>query len=1130
MKRLFCLLLMVPLLSSAQFSDDFADGDFVNDPVWQGDTEKFVVNSESKLQLNDNQESSAFLSTGQQRIDSTEWLFEVNLDFAPSANNNARIYLASSSVNPAFAEEALYLQMGESGSDDALELYHYSEGEEHAICRGSEGLISSPFTLNVKITFQDNNLWRIYIDPVGDGTYILDAEGSRPAAFTATHFSVMCNYTISNSENFTFDNFIVRTLQVDVTPPEVEDLTVISDSSLLVTFSEALNKESAENTANYTLDDEIHPSTAILDDLVKDKVTLTFDQHFNNQTDYMLRVSGISDIFGNVMASESHPFTYLQPFMPEAFDVVINELMTDVNPEPDGLPAYDYVELFNTTDKLIDLSGTTLSWGARVKEIPAGTEMSPGSYLVLTDDDAVFEDAFPRLLFSTFPVNNEAQMTLKTASHTIIHSINYEKSWYHDEEKEDGGWSLEMIDPQNPCGGANNYRASQNTAGGTPGTENSVYGYNPDTTRPRITYARILSDTTLALHFSEKMDTIRMDSPENYTLNPMGATPESVNIKGPGYEKVVLYFSENLNAETKAYSIITSGSLSDCAGNLIVGEDFTFSNYHPEYGDVVINEIMADVNPAPPELPPAEYLEIYNRSNFPVDLSSFRLYSGNTEINIHEGVLIAPSSYLVISEASLQLDGSITEHIYSKLSISNNGEAIFMEDENGAIIHYINFHRTWYDDPAKEEGGWALEMIDANNVCGQHDNWKASAARAGGTPGAPNSIVASNPDTEHPDILRIAVPEENRISVYFDEPINHETLSEVSAIEITPSDNPVTAVSPVKPAYNAVDITFEAPLQPETTYTLDMRSEVEDCAANSIMVSGEVYFSYPLPADSGNVVINEILFNDSKSNSDFIELYNTSGHAIDLSSLFILQKDPQTGTVEKKVPVTPERLILVKESFIALTSDRARLRSYYTDSPKRAVLQVEGFPNLHSSEGIIAIESIDNQLLDEVHYHEDMHFGLIDNYQDVSLERIDPYKPSSDGTNWHSASEQQGYATPGERNSQYLQEGPSANDITITPKIITPNNDGKDDVAAIAFNFEKAGYAVNITIFDARGRKVALLVNNYLPGTSGRIFWDGTDENHQVVSSGYYILIIELFDLKGSKKHFKKTVVVSGGR
>ncbi len=156
-----------------------------------------------------------------------------------------------------------------------------------------------------------------------------------------------------------------------------------------------------------------------------------------------------------------------------------------------------------------------------------------------------------------------------------------------------------------------------------------------------------------------------------------------------------------------------------------------------------------------------------------------------------------------------------------------------------------------------------------------------------------------------------------------------------------------------------------------------------------------------------------------------------------------------------------------------------------------------------------------------------MHFGLLNDDRDVSLERIDPYTSSADRDNWHSASQESGFATPGDVNSQYFSSEISDDRITVSPKIITPDNDGRDDVTSININLMDAGYSANIRIFDAQGRDVVVLKNNYLLGTENTLFWDGTKGNHELVDSGYYIIYIQLFDLKGNVQHFKKTVVVS---
>ena len=66
---------------------------------WEGETDKFTINSKEGLRLNDPQENAgtAYVTIPSSSVKNTRWEFGVRLTFNPSANNYARFYLTSSS-------------------------------------------------------------------------------------------------------------------------------------------------------------------------------------------------------------------------------------------------------------------------------------------------------------------------------------------------------------------------------------------------------------------------------------------------------------------------------------------------------------------------------------------------------------------------------------------------------------------------------------------------------------------------------------------------------------------------------------------------------------------------------------------------------------------------------------------------------------------------------------------------------------------------------------------------------------------------------------------------------------------------------------------------------------------------
>jgi hypothetical protein len=78
---------------------------------------------------------------------------------------------------------------------------------------------------------------------------------------------------------------------------------------------------------------------------------------------------------------------------------------------------------------------------------------------------------------TSFPSLNNAgdDVVLKDSNGNEIDKLTYTDDWYQDLIKKSGGYSLELINPNDPCSDASNWIASTSSSGGTPGFQNSVY-------------------------------------------------------------------------------------------------------------------------------------------------------------------------------------------------------------------------------------------------------------------------------------------------------------------------------------------------------------------------------------------------------------------------------------------------------------------------------------------------------------------------------------------------------------------------------------------------------------------------------------------------------------------------------
>jgi hypothetical protein len=543
--------------------------------------------------------------------------------------------------------------------------------------------------------------------------------------------------------------------------------------------------------------------------------------------------------------------------------------------------------------------------------------------------------------------------------------------------------------------------------------------------------------------------------------------------------------------------------------------------------DIVIDELMADPTPQV-ALPNNEWIELRNTSSTTFNLLGWRIGDATGQSGTMPSYNLLPDSFVIVCTGSAVAAMSVygpTISVTSFPSLDNTGDVIYLRSPQNRIIHAVSYADIWYQNELKKDGGWTLEMIDTKNPCSGFTNWKASTDIKGGTPGRKNAVDALNADAAAPQLLRAYAADSINITLVFDESL--DSLKAATAANYSISDGigvPQSAIAGA-PAFDKVSLRLNAPLSRNKVYTITV-SAVTDCKGNLIASQNTARVGLSEIADSLDIVINEILFNPKSNGTDFVEIYNSSNKIIDLKQMYIANRST-AGVISNIKQLSADNYLFFPQNFMVITEDPAVIKRNFITENMDAFVTVVSMPSFNDDEGDVIILNAQGNITDELKYDEKWHFKLIENREGVALERIDYNAATQNEENWHSAATSVGYGTPTYKNSQYRLDLQVQGAITVTPEIVSPDNDGIDDFATIDYSFPTPGYVASITIFDANGRAVRYLQRNALCGIKGNFRWDGLGEKFQKIPVGIYVIYTEVFNLKGKKKQFKNTIVLA---
>jgi hypothetical protein len=423
-------------------------------------------------------------------------------------------------------------------------------------------------------------------------------------------------------------------------------------------------------------------------------------------------------------------------------DVIINEFFPDPTPVI-GLPEVEFIEIFNKSNKIFNLNEWKIGDASSDGTI-SGSWLLPGEYKVLTATANIpLYTSTTAVGVTSFPSLNNAgdDVVLKDNFGQIIDKISYTDDWYRDEIKQDGGYSLELINPNDPCSDSDNWMASTWILGGTPGSVNSVYSNIPDTMAPSISLALALAPNFLELQFDEGMDSSSLAN-ALFSFNP-NLTIQNTFIQGSYPKGLTIQFNENLFG-SQLYSF-TLGPISDCWLNSTEQNGTFILPETAQKADVIINEILQN-----PLTGGQDWIELYNNSDKVINLKDWQLanFDNDTISNfktIFENYLLHPNDYVVLGKDSTFVKQNYPfsipgKFLFCELPSYNNDSGTVYLINNFEIIDKVSYLDEWHFDLLDNTDGVSLERIDPNGSSDSKFNWHSAAEDVGfATPGRKNS-------------------------------------------------------------------------------------------------------------------------------------------------------------------------------------------------------------------------------------------------------------------------------------------------------------------------------------------------------------------------------------------------------
>ncbi len=433
---------------------------------------------------------------------------------------------------------------------------------------------------------------------------------------------------------------------------------------------------------------------------------------------------------------------------------------------------------------------------------------------------------------------------------------------------------------------------------------------------------------------------------------------------------------------------------------------------YPVSQDIVVNEFL--YNSISGEIP--EWVEIYNRTNTPLQLKNWKISDASTTATItSKNDSIPANGYALIIQDSTTfhttygaLSGLKRMYLSSLPTLNNSGDLIKISTPGNAMIDSVRYVTSWGGPQ-----GISVERKYADSNSNSASTWNSSTATLGATPGAVNSNKPFDYDVAilkrdfaispaHPlagQSTTLTAKLRNVGLQAFSNPITLKFFYDINSDSIAQNSELIDSMI-IASILNGDSVTIQKPWNAPPAKKFNLIAQIHSpIDQNALNNSALMYNSLATPRSS--VVINEILYYADTSRSEFIELYNPRDSAINLQNW-------RLHDASSSVILSASSLTLAPRAFAVFTADTAFKRKLQ-DPP--SIFFLSSMPSLNNDDDDVFLTDEGGSIVDSLHY-----FDQWGGAKNISLERKFADSNSNNASNWASSASPLG-STPGTENS-----------------------------------------------------------------------------------------------------------------